>query len=955
MTGLMDPRRWEEIQVTFDTLVELDGVERGDRLTALSSTDPELRAAVESLLAADSEVDARLAPLESAFLPQSAPATDPLGLSGCTISHFEVREPLGAGGMGVVYRAEDTRLGRIVALKFLLPPYNLDAAARARFLREAHLAAALDHRNLCTVHEVGASDDGRLFLAMALYPGETLKARLARDGAMSVCEILEIAREVAEGLEAAHAAGVVHRDLKPGNVMLLPDGTVKILDFGLAKARDQSLSETGARFGTVSYMAPEQIRGGAVDGRADLWALGVVLYEMLTRRKPFSGEAEVAIAHAILHDEPVLPSTNRGDLSAALEDLVLRLLQKDPAKRYPTAVELLGDLARVGTVAAGTRDSLRRHLRRVSRILASNSGRMLAAGAAIVLIGAGGYAAIARKSVAPAAAAARTAIAVMPFRNLSAEGPNAYFAGGLHDEVLTQLYKVPGLKVIGRTSVMTYAGPNAPPLREIASELGVGSVIEGSVQVVGDRLRVTLQLIDAATGRSLWAERYERTLDDAFAIQSDIAQQIVMAVGAVLSSTEQQRLAEAPTVDAEAYRLYLQGRDYWNRPGYLRQNLESAQQLFEGALALDWGFALAHAALSEVHGRMYWFSDDHSPALAARQREEAEAALRLAPDLPQAHIAMGMAHHYGRVDRLRALEEFTIALKRVPNDADVWERLGYAHRRLGNWNEVDVAFENATDLDPRDADLFYDLGGLTFIATHRYPEAILAFDRALILAPDLHESAFEKAHTYVLWRGQFDTLRAVLDRTPRDAESMHYGTKAAQYAQILYWERRADSLLNMLTTAPAAAFRGGDWYPRSLFGAWAHQLRGDESAARAAFDSARLTLDSVLREFPDGWSAHAARGLALAGLGRDQGALREARWLQESVTYQKDAFMGPAFGLARARILAQVGQADAALDEIERRLAGPALLSVQTLRLDPLWDPIREHPRFHALLAKYGT
>lgn len=360
----MDPQRWQAIRSAFDTIVEMDDDSRANRLTLLSSSDPELRAAVELLLAADSDADARLAPLETVFFPESAPASDPLGLAGRTISHFQIMEAIGAGGMGVVYRAQDTRLGRAVALKFLLPSHHLDSGARARFLREAHLVAALDHPSLCTIHDVGTSDDGRFFLAMPLYPGETLKARMTRDGVMPISDAVEIARQVTEGLHCAHDAGIVHRDLKPGNVMLLPDGTVKILDFGLAKARDQSLSEPGARFGTVSYMSPEQIRGEALDGRADLWAVGVILFEMLTGRKPFGGGEDISIAHAILHDAPVPIPRLRDDLSAALEDLVLRLLQKDPCKRYATAEELRGDLTRIEPAIQGTVGSVRKRLRR---------------------------------------------------------------------------------------------------------------------------------------------------------------------------------------------------------------------------------------------------------------------------------------------------------------------------------------------------------------------------------------------------------------------------------------------------------------------------------------------------------------------------------------------------------------------------------------------------------------
>ena len=361
----MNTQRWEEVQISFDELVELDATERAARLATLAIRDPELRRALESLLDADAEADAHLAPIEAALLPGSAHRSDPLSLAGRTISHFHLREALGSGGVGVVYRADDTRLGRAVALKFLLPHYNLDASAKARFLREAQAAAALDHPNLCTIHEVGTSDEGWLFMALALYHGETLRARLRREASVSVGETIEIARQIAEGLRAAHAAGIVHRDLKPGNVMLLPDGSVRILDFGLAKARDHTLSPTSVRFGTLSYMSPEQIRAGSLDGRADLWALGVVLYEMLTGRKPFRGDEKALIAQAILHDRPDPPSMHRHDLSETLEGVVLRLLEKDPARRYATADELLRDLARTPARADGTTRLLRTGWRRL--------------------------------------------------------------------------------------------------------------------------------------------------------------------------------------------------------------------------------------------------------------------------------------------------------------------------------------------------------------------------------------------------------------------------------------------------------------------------------------------------------------------------------------------------------------------------------------------------------------
>jgi len=429
----------------------------------------------------------------------------------------------------------------------------------------------------------------------------------------------------------------------------------------------------------------------------------------------------------------------------------------------------------------------------------------------------------------------------------------------------------------------------------------------------------------------------------------------VAAVGAALSDAEQQRLAAVPTANADAYRLYLQGREYLIRPGFLRRNEEIAQQLFETALARDPGFALAHAALSEVHGRMFWFRYDPSPAREARQRAEAEAALRLAPELPQAHVAMGLAHFWGRRDYRRALEEFRVALKGLPNDARVWQLIGTVHRRLGNWDEVLAALEKATQLNPRDAQLFFGFGGYTYQLMHRYADAVRAYNRALSLAPDLYDAALAKGWTYVRWQGQLDTLRAALSQVPTAAELGPRGTRAALHVQLLHWERNADSLLQVLTMARAPVFEGQDFLlPSSLYAAWAHRLRGDRPAARAAFDSARVLLDSVVRELPDDWRVHAARGLALAGLGRRDETLQETRWLQQSVVYREDALQGPQVAEDGARILAQAGEAEAALDEIERLLAGPSWLSVHTLRLDPLYDPIRDHPRFKALLAKYA-
>lgn len=346
----MSPEVWREVGTLFNELVDLDESSRSIRLDAIGRSNPDLRNSVEAMLAADARADEKLARFEygmSDVIRRSTAAgeqaLDSLQLTGQTISHFRVDEHIASGGMGIVYRADDTRLNRTVALKFPQPRHPLESAVRNRFEREARAVGALDHVNLCTVYEVGESEYG-FFIAMPLYPGETLKARLARTGRLSVEESLGIARQIAAGLACAHGAGVVHRDLKPGNLMLLPDGGVKILDFGLAKVSDVSQTKSGMALGTISYMAPEQIRGSSVDFRADLWSVGVILYEMITGTRPFAGEHEASIVNAILNDEPKPPSSIRDDLPRTLQKLILVLLEKDPAGRYQSAEKLVHDI-----------------------------------------------------------------------------------------------------------------------------------------------------------------------------------------------------------------------------------------------------------------------------------------------------------------------------------------------------------------------------------------------------------------------------------------------------------------------------------------------------------------------------------------------------------------------------------------------------------------------------------
>jgi len=874
-------------------------------------------------------------------------------LTAALADRYALKGEVGRGAMAAVYLAEDLKHRRRVAIKVLNPELAA-VLGPERFLREIELAAGLSHPHILPVHDSGNAD-GFLFYVMPFVDGESLRDRLKREKQLPVDDALQICREIADGLSYAHAHGIVHRDIKPENI-LLQSGHAILADFGIAHAIDRAggeqLTGTGVTVGTPAYMSPEQALAGAVDGRSDLYSLGCVLYELLAGQPPFTGPTvqSIVLQHVsatppnILQIRPAVPA----HVAATLQ----RALSKTPADRFnpvalfaealgPTGstVHFTGSQAPAEPVTSVTRT---RMVKRVAFI----GGALVA----VVVI-----AVIAARTLrsGSGAAHARTSVAVLPFENLST-GENVNFASGLHNELLSQLAKVASLTVMGRTSVAAYDTTTKSP-GEIGDELEVGSIVEGDVQVIGERLNVNIRLLDVSTGRVVWTNKYERTLDDAFAIQSDVAQSIVAELGAALAGSERNALAIAPTKNAEAYRLYLHGQEYTSRPGRLREDVETAQQLYEQALNLDPQFALAHAGLSYAHGVMFWFRYDPRPERVELQRTEAETALRLARDLPEAHWAMGMAHYWGRRDYQAALAELAIATRGLPNDAELASHIGAVHRRLGNWKEVDAAYEKAATLDPRSAQVFNDMGGNTFRHTRRYEDAVRAYDRALSLAPDLREAAINKASVFSIWRGEADSMRAVLARMPFDAASGAAGSIALSRARLFLRLRQPDSLLSVLARVDDGALVDQVSYqPKSLFAAWAHDLRRDTVAARASYVAALAALDSIPTDVAD-HRIHAARGLALAGLGRKQDAMREAQWLRQSAAYRNDALFGPWVAEDRAMILARVAEPDAALDEVERLLSGPGQLSVHILRADPRWDPIRENPRFKALLVKYAS
>jgi serine/threonine protein kinase len=483
---------------------------------------------------------------------------------GELLAHYTIREKIGAGGMGVVYRAHDEQLGRDVAIKILPSELLADDAARKRFRKEALALAKLNHPSIETVHEFG-SDQGLDFLVTEYVPGVTLDDKLAT-GALPERQVLSLGIQLAEGLRAAHEGGVVHRDLKPANLRVRPDGHLKILDFGLAtllphaepSEETLSLRDTSLGAGTLPYMAPEQLRGEPVDGRTDIWAAGVVLYEMATGRRPFDKKLSTALAAEIINEPPPPPARFRPGLPPRLEDLILKCLEKDPDNRYQSAKELTVDLRRLATPSLGGTESRQVHKRpRLSFAIATLA--LLSILAVLFILNVGGWR---QGLMRPASAPRIESLAVLPLENLSSDSAQEYFVDGMTEELIADLSKIAALRVISRTSVMQYKATRKP-LPQIAKELRVDALIEGSVLRAGDHVRITTRLTQAASDKQLWAESYEGDLRDVLKLQNDVARAIANEVRSKLTSSEQNRLSNSRQIDPRAYEAYLKGRYNW--------------------------------------------------------------------------------------------------------------------------------------------------------------------------------------------------------------------------------------------------------------------------------------------------------------------------------------------------------------------------------------------------------
>jgi serine/threonine-protein kinase len=752
------------------------------------------------------------------LLSQDSPPIDSLtktvqtpahGLSKRTLiaGKYRIVDEIGRGGMGIVYKAEDVILQRTVALKFLPAQWTADPEARERFVHEARAASALDHSNICNIHEIGEAEDDRMYIAMAFYEGKSLREKI-KQGPMNQEEALGIAIQAATGMAKAHKKGIVHRDIKPANMLITSDGVVKILDFGLAKLAGQiKLTREGTTMGTVAYMSPEQAKGEAVDQRTDIWSLGVVLYEMLSGVLPFKGDYEQTLIRSILQQEPERLGRLRKDLPAGLENIVFKLLSKNPTDRYQSMDELLEDLQ---SVAEGLQPVRAASMIFRGRILGLKKVHAYPAIAGILIL-----AIVAWLIIFPKRGPAFDSIAVLPIENLTGDPGQEYFVDGATDELIGQLAQIGALRVISRTSVMKYKALKKP-VPEIARELKVKAIVEGTVHRVGDRVRIRVELIDALPEeRNLWTQTYDRPMTDVLVMYGEMARAIAARMKVTLAPQEEMRLASARQVNPEAYEAYLKGQSHWYK--LTRPDLESAMQYFDLALAKDPNYAQAYAGIASVWiGRQQQGFVPRSEA-APKAKAAAAKALELDSMLAEVHNTLAGIKTWSDWDWEGGEAEYRRAIELNPNYPEARASLSHLLSMMKRPEEAMTQIRRALELDPLNA-LFRAHYAMDLMYARQYDDAVAELRDTLKTSPNdlvalsTLRSAYHMKHMYAealeVWKASYAA------REDHEAEeALVRGFKEGGYSMAL--QRAAEALVARSRTTYVPAWQIGTLYTRA--------------------------------------------------------------------------------------------------------------------------------------------
>jgi serine/threonine protein kinase len=962
----MTPARLQTIKEIFHAALDCEPDQLNAFLDETCAGDEVLHANVEALLASHRQagnfIETPVVSLAASIVENGRADL----LIGQTIGHYKISQLIGSGGMGEVYLATDITAGRKAALKLLPMRFTGDAERLKRFQQEAHAVVGLNHPNILTVYEIG-EDHSIHYIASELIEGETLRQRLAH-GRMQLSEAVDVAIQVASALVAAHQTGIVHRDIKPENIMLRPDGYVKVLDFGIAKLAEQELpvnmprdealllveTNLGAVLGTVRYMSPEQACGEHVDQSTDIWSVGVVLYEMVTGQTPFTGDTPREVMSSILEKEPPPLTKYVAYTPAELQQIITKALRKDREERYHSAHDLLEALK-------GFRHKLEFEAELKRSTAAPSWLRWARSPTALMLL-----LLIAALAVAlpfywhrnlTTTSPPEKSIAVLPFENLNKDEENAFFAGGVQDEILSDLAKIADLKVISRTSVIKYKSDVERNLREIAKALGVSYVVEGSVQRAGERVRVSTQLIDARNDTHLGAEHYDRDVADVFAVQTEIAQQIADQLQAKLSPAEKAAIAERPTADPVAYALYTEakaidaGSDWEGDDKILNRKVE----LLEKATQRDPNFALAYCALAKTQCDLYSVTGPESLSGTHLDlaKKAAEAALRVRPDLGDAHLELARYYYYANLHTSnfdRARDELAIARRTLPNNSEAIMIGARIDKRQNRWDASLANFQKASELDPRNGEVGWRLGQ-TYFQMRRYKEweQLLTKDAGSGLLGDPWTQLL--LAEIKLAQGDPVAAQSLLEQVPLDFSPTEqiWGTR---FMAALYL-RDYDAANRVIAATPAKFV---DYVFDGPSG-WAYgqvaRARGDKQKALAVFAAARKKLDATWGDKPKDEEYFAKVAMVDAGLGRKEDAIREARRAVDLMPIGKDSQWGPRQVADLALVYAWTGERDRALEQLEivATIPGDAPTTYGDLRFNPCWDDLRGDPRFNKIVA----
>lgn len=850
--------------------------------------------------------------------------------SGMTLGRYQIVRRIGSGGMGDVYLAEDTSLKRMVALKFLPAHLSRDEECRSRFKHEAQAAAKLSHPNIVTIYEVGEFR-GEPFIAMEYVEGQSLRDLLRR-GPLSKEQAADIVCQICDGLGVAHEAGFVHRDIKPGNVMVDRKGRARILDFGLAKScRGEAVSQTGLTVGTISYMSPEQLTGGEVTPASDLFSLGVVFFEMLAGILPFRGDYEAAILYAVVNQPTPKLREIVSDLPEHLCYIVERMLAKQPAERYQTTRQVQDALACCAD-AQGEHERKRKQ----------KTVFYIAVAASLVIIAAGLIPFVWQKYFLQESS--RKVLAVMPFENLGAP-EDEYFANGTTDAVAANLARSGQLTVISRGSTMSYKGSIKSP-REIGEELGAAYLLKGTIQwdksQSPSRVRVTTTLISTERSHDVWAQSYDRVLDKVFAIQTDIGNEVGRALKVAFGEQSKPTTSAQPTENLEAYDYFRRGNDYFNRSWEL-SDIQHATEMYQRAVGLDTNFALAYAMLARGHASMFWEHFDRSDQRVKAAQEAAARSLRLQPDLAEAHVAQGYFYYHCHLDYQRALDEFSIALRSSPSNAEIYNAIAAVQRRQSRLEEAVQNFTKALELDPRSPLKAFDVA-LAYGMMRRFALSNRYLERAVSLAPD-----WSLPHIYRAWLPIFEDGDAVRSRRVLAEASQQTDLKRANYYSKYYWWllRNVEPDLEVVMSQVRMGSDSAAYY---LQIAELSRLLGKSEAVTTYADSARRVLETRRGLRPDDAQTESYLGLCYAFLGRKSQAMEHGRRALELLPSSRDAFDAPYCIVSLAESEVILGEYDSAIEHLKLLLSIPGFATAQYLPLDPLWKPLHNRPEFQKLL-----